>query len=489
MAVSRLKKIAVYGTGECQEAFLSEVQKTGFLHIIPGSEGEDYRKQKDEVTSLVHKTELVLDLLAKKAALSTFQKLKPVYVEEEEMFARQAARFESDSAFVEEIWAKLQDRDNLISEINELENILKDLLPWKSVNVPVADLKSNQYTLTLLGKMPLRFYEEAQERVFTPVEVTLLHQDQEYAYLAVIVFRSEKESFLESVKNFGFEEYFPAPECKNISEGYARLVTELDKKREKLESIKHEMDGYVKELARLQLFSDYLDNFKTKKDAEKEVTHSTYTFSLFAWIAESHLGEFKRLTDRLGYVDFEEVKPDKGEIAPIHLVNGSLVEPFEFVTNMYSLPGDKEPDPTPYLAPFFALFLAFCLTDGGYGLMLTLTSWFALKKFRLGEPMRKLFKILIMSGLMTIVLGFLTGGFFGIDVSLLPPDHWLAKAVTVVKVFDPSKDMMLFIGIALGLGYLHVFIGFVIGFIFKLSRKAVGEAFMDGLPWILIMTG
>ena len=43
---------------------------------------------------------------------------------------------------------------------------------------------------------------------------------------------------------------------------------------------------------------------------------------------------------------------------------------YEVLTKMYGMPEYAEFDPTPILAPFFSLFFAFCMGDGGYGLVL-----------------------------------------------------------------------------------------------------------------------
>lgn len=156
---------------------------------------------------------------------------------------------------------------------------------------------------------------------------------------------------------------------------------------------------------------------------------------------------------------------------------------------MYSYPGEKDPDPTPFFAPFFALFVGFCLTDAGYGLVLFLVTFFALKKLNLPENMRKLVKILNFSGIATIVIGLLVGGVFGIDTSLLSENNIVRKFIESLRVIDPSKDIMLFLGIALGLGYIHVLFGYFINLIYKIKNKDNKTALLDVLPWILIMVG
>jgi V/A-type H+-transporting ATPase subunit I len=121
--------------------------------------------------------------------------------------------------------------------------------------------------------------------------------------------------------------------------------------------------------------------------------------------------------------------------------------------------------------------------------MLFLVTLFALKKLNLPDNMRKLTKILNFSGIATIIIGLLTGGVFGIDVSLLSEANPIRKFIESVRILDTNKDIMLFLGIALLLGYIHVLFGYFINFFHKIKNKDVKIAILDVLPWIMIMLG
>ena len=70
------------------------------------------------------------------------------------------------------------------------------------------------------------------------------------------------------------------------------------------------------------------------------------------------------------YVSFET--PNSEEIqqeVPTKLKNHPLVEPFELLTEMYSLPKYEEVDPTPWMTPFYLVF-GMMVADVGYGLLM-----------------------------------------------------------------------------------------------------------------------
>lgn len=64
---------------------------------------------------------------------------------------------------------------------------------------------------------------------------------------------------------------------------------------------------------------------------------------------------------------------------PISLNNNKLVKPFRSLTTMYAMPKYNEVDPTPLLAPFYWFFFGMMAADLGYGILLTLGAFGALK--------------------------------------------------------------------------------------------------------------
>jgi V/A-type H+-transporting ATPase subunit I len=159
------------------------------------------------------------------------------------------------------------------------------------------------------------------------------------------------------------------------------------------------------------------------------------------------------------------------------------------VIDLYGRPKYTELDPTPILAPFFAIFFGLCLTDAGYGLTLVAMALFFLKKFRLGRGTRKLFQLLLWSGLATIAAGVITGGYFGIDWSKLDPQSPLVRAVLAVKLFDPIADAMTFFKVAIICGVAHIFAGLILKMIIGIREgQTVRSLLMHG-PWLLADVG
>ncbi|MBU4128815.1 hypothetical protein KJ582_01690, partial [bacterium] len=144
----------------------------------------------------------------------------------------------------------------------------------------------------------------------------------------------------------------------------------------------------------------------------------------------------------------------------------------------YGYPQYRAVDPTPFLAPFFFLFFGLCLTDAGYGIILSILSLIGLWKIKEGK---RLFQLLFLGGLAAIICGALTGGWFGIE--RIP--HFLERIV----LFAPLKDPMIFFILALALGFGQI----VFGVIIKMSKELLRHQFREGLlgegSWIVIFLG
>ena len=114
---------------------------------------------------------------------------------------------------------------------------------------------------------------------------------------------------------------------------------------------------------------------RTRKIKERFI-HATYLIVLQGWVdAEEKQNLLHVLNETVSeediYVSFET--PNSEEIqqeVPTKLKNHPLVEPFELLTEMYSLPKYEEVDPTPWMTPFYLVFFGMMVADVGYGLLM-----------------------------------------------------------------------------------------------------------------------
>ncbi|MEI6631345.1 MAG: V-type ATPase 116kDa subunit family protein, partial [bacterium] len=186
-------------------------------------------------------------------------------------------------------------------------------------------------------------------------------------------------------------------------------------------------------------------------------------------------------------------EPGLGEEPPVELENNRLIEPFEFITKIYGFPKYSEIDPTPYLAPFFFLYFGLCVSDVGYGFILALTSWLVLKKFKMGPQGMRFFRLFLFCGISTIMVGAVTGSWFGNlpdllaenSAAFLPFKHFKDSLI----LLDPMKEPTKLLGIALSLGIIQVWFGNIVAVIGNIKNRRYLDIFLDQLPMLTFLFG
>jgi len=199
------------------------------------------------------------------------------------------------------------------------------------------------------------------------------------------------------------------------------------------------------------------------------------------WVPVENDAEIRKMLDESGV--YYEIRPaEKEDNAPIKLKNGKLSRAFEMLTKMYGMPDYGEFDPTPLLAPFYALFFGMCVGDAGYGLLLVLLGLYLKKK--LSKSMAGMMNLLITLGVATTVVGAVFNTFFGVSLTSLDLPQWMDSLIISGKWDGTAYDKTMVI--ALLVGMFHI--------CFALTVKAIGSTVRYGFKnslsdwgwWLLV---
>jgi V/A-type H+-transporting ATPase subunit I len=264
-------------------------------------------------------------------------------------------------------------------------------------------------------------------------------------------------------------------------EASASLAKEADELREKIEELKAGATELASENRTILVVLDESAEALAKKAAEERFGTTRETFLVEGWMRaadEEHVRETLRAISP--EIELLSREPEEDEEVPIDLRNANVVSPFEFVTTLYGRPAYFERDPTPLLAPFFIVFFGLCVSDGGYGLTLAAVSGFFMMKMPAGGG-RQLMKLLMMGGISTAVVGAVTGGWFGIDPSIMP--GWLKSMI----VMNPLAEPMKMLNIVFILGILQVMTGLVIKMIADIREGRWVDGLLDQLLWVFFL--
>ncbi|MCX7020861.1 MAG: hypothetical protein NTW26_01045 [bacterium] len=296
---------------------------------------------------------------------------------------------------------------------------------------------------------------------------------------------SVDESLRGALKGF---ELIPCPLTGPLTSAQRLQQVEVE-----IEACRAELDETLREADRLLEHRNplylALDRARTESEGQRKVAESAATelaIYLRGWVPELAADGVKRVLDKHELVHYNLRPPTADETPPVYLSNIAPVRPFEYITDLYSRPKPSEKDPTPYFAFFFALFFGICLTDAGYGLTLVVATLLGLKLLHLSPGMRKMFKMLMIAGIFTMVVGTLTGGFFGLNFEWSPELAELRQTLMLIDPLNPDQ-MLVFFYLTLVVGYIQLFTGYLLGFLAALRAGDRPTAFYRKLPWLALM--
>lgn len=193
---------------------------------------------------------------------------------------------------------------------------------------------------------------------------------------------------------------------------------------------------------------------------------------------------------------YESEDPQPEDATPIKLHNNWFVRLFEPLTGMYGWPNYNEFDPTPILGPFFLLFFSLCIGDAGYGLLLILVGYLIHKGKLKIEMFDGMGPIIMALGVGSTVIGYLMGGFFGINIFQA---EWMPSWAKVVMfnnlgegttgkfmVAGQPYDVMMVLAILIGV--VHICLAMVIKAIAYTKRFGFKEN-VSTWGWLLLILG
>ncbi len=162
----------------------------------------------------------------------------------------------------------------------------------------------------------------------------------------------------------------------------------------------------------------------------------------------------------------------RGNVLPTLLKNLPIINKFQEIVRLYSLPSYGELDPTFFVAISFCLFFGLMFGDVGHGIMIALGAWLMERRGIMGSPLAAVMKI---AGGASVIFGVLYGSIFGNEE--LIPALWLS----------PTHDVNTLLPVSVGIGVLFLSIGIVFRIWNCISKRDWGEALFspEGLAGLL----
>ncbi|MBS4016137.1 MAG: V-type ATP synthase subunit I [Candidatus Latescibacteria bacterium] len=486
MAVAQVRKVLIACHKSEQDKFFSELQKTGVLHIIEQAEtpqtaalSTSVKQTLDQITSTI---EYLLTYTEKKGFLAGITSTR-TEVERQDYFTL-ARQYDLDKT-IKKVQEIRQTLSNLNNQKKSLQSDINNLSPWQNLKHNLIEIYRSNRVEIILGTFPNQdnLGETQSALLDLPVQIEVVNSEKQTQYCVLAYPRQIKEQVKENLQKF---EIIDLSRFQGIPEEIVKQFgQEIKQIEHKIKDNTKQISKLTSELAPLKTLHDYYLNLASQEEVKPGLLKSNQVVFIEGWLKKQDFKKLENLADLFTTAVITPLAQTTDEEPPVALENKSIFKPFEIILELYTMPKPVELDPTPLLAPFFAVFFALCLTDAGYGIVLLVISLLLLKKMKAAS---KFLKLLAICGGFTILAGAITGGWFGDLVDKLGL-QFLTSFRDQLLLFDPIKDPMPFFILSVALGYLHLNYGIIIEIYDSFRQKNWQGAVFDQLPWFLFLNG
>lgn len=366
-----------------------------------------------------------------------------------------------------EIFEKvLKYRDRLDAEVQHdliLNKALVKARPWGDFSKEIIrKLKENNIDIRLFVSSEKKFDKQWAELY----NIEIINIDSPFIYFALVTTPGEEIQIN--------AEEVSIPE-ETISEVEKRKLERF----EDITIIEQELNyialNYTEDL------NNYILKLEEEIDFANVLTNTESAVEDSVRIIEAYIpkNETEQLNNYLNEqcVAYIIEKPNPEDKIPIKQKNNRFAKLFEPIGQLFSLPAYMEMDLTPYFAPFFMMFFGFCLGDVGYGLFILAGA--TLYKRKAKPELKPMITLAQFLGIGTIILGTLTGTFFGIN---------LLEVESLGKFRNIMLDSQKVFYLSLAVGMFQI--------LFGMALKAVNgyrmlgwQYAMSPVGWIIMMFG
>ncbi len=428
--------------------FLNELQKTGILHVIEKQSGELADEKLREQYYLINQYNSVIKFLQKRAPEDKSESVAPADAHK----------------ILQEIQNMQSEVENKTQQLSSLKKDIELVRPWGDFSFEdINKLSEHGFNIRFFICTARKFNEQWKVKYNTEV---INHYGGNIYFVVIQEGQEDMDVDAEEIK-------LPGNSLSRLLKKQKDIENILTKSEEIFDLYaKKYIPLLISERDRLQEQFEFENVvFNTEKQVEEKL------MLLEGWVPVDKQQEIDLFLNKSG-IFFITSEPGIEDKIPIKLTNSKYSKLFEPIAKLYSLPDYKELDLTPFFAPFFMMFFGFCLGDAGYGLLFIIAA--SIVKLRAKSNMKPLLTLIQILGGSTVIFGFLSGTFFGVD--LLKAD--IAFLESFRDIFLKPEEMFYF---ALILGGVQIIFGMFVK-ILNITKQLGFKYSLSILGWIILIT-
>ncbi|MCI9449633.1 MAG: V-type ATP synthase subunit I [Clostridiales bacterium] len=404
-----------------------------------------------------------------------------------------------DEEWKTEAWKTVSESCEISDKLSSLKanagtakNAIDSLEPWKGIAYPLPECESRDTKAvcgTLSAKLDTSALDESLSALACVTEI--LRKTDKDIFLRFVALKSDFDIGVGILSSSGF---IPCSITASAEDGYADgKIKAYEKKIKAAEAEINRLEeravNMASELKKVRIYADLLTTELARLEAEEKLTVSSHTAILTGWVPQDCENAVSSFLDlRSDAYSFENAEED--DSPPVKLNNNKFSAQFEPVIELYSPPQYGSFDPTAIMSLFYFIIFGLMLADVGYGLLLSLGCFVAIKLMKPRGNTRKMLTMFALCGISCTVMGVLFGGYFS-DAPSAIMQNWFGveSPPELALLFNPLTSPIPFLAVSLGVGAVHLICALAIKFyVVWVSGKKLDAIFDQG-SWIILFLG
>lgn len=390
-------------------------------------------------------------------------------------------------------------QNEIKNEIHRLSALMSAATPWEAYDLPLG-LAQTDCTEIALGTLPVGSDVNVlgKELYKAGALAEQVSSDMTSLYVALVFHKDDSAAVLKIMSEYGFTRLSFNDVDKPAKEYITQLRKNIQALEREYEAINNKLTALADHLASVEVLYDIDQTSLTAILNKQKLVSSASVALINAWIPAKAENKVVSALDAFDCA-YEISLPTEEDNPPILLQNNAFARNFEWVLGMYSYPAYGKFDPTFIMSIFYFILFGIMFADAGYGLILSVVCFLAVKLMHPGEGTKRFLLMFGYCGIACIIGGVLFGAYFG-DLPIAFMKNMLgmaeseipnlallgASAPTLALLFDPLQNPMAFLIMSLGLGAIHLITGMAIKFVILCREGHPLDAIFDiGLYWAL----
>lgn len=339
--------------------------------------------------------------------------------------------------------------DGIATELIKTDKELIDTEPWGDFSKDnIASLKQQGIALKFFICGEKQYNEEWEEEY----PIYIIHRQKGSVYFVLVV---ENGVLPANQPNFGLEVRQPTMSYFDLKTKYNNLLAE----RRSLQTTLRSLTADIHLIEAEQVVTTKELHYLRVSQGNQSAAEGTLVI-IEGWAPTNKCEAIDKYLDSdPTTISFKDA-PAPDDNPPVLLKNNKFAQTNEVITKLYSLPNYHETDITAFFAPFFIFFVGICVGDMGYGLLILTLAIIA--RFKVKNPsMRPVIGLVFWCSLAAVIMGFLTGAFFGVSLRDLP------LFAPIKEIFIKQNSMFSF---ALTVGVIQILYAIILRAVFSIKR-------------------